>query len=77
MVKRKPPTNKTSKDNATAGPNTAKRKPRKAAEGAKPPRKKLPVIIARLKDGGYSEALKKLKGSDQVKAASENIVGLT
>lgn len=77
VVKRNTPRNKTPRGNVTAVSNTAKRKPPKAAEGAKPPRNKLPAIIVRLKDGGYSEALKKLKGSDQVKAASDNIVGLT
>jgi len=77
VVRRKTLKNKTPKGNKTAVPNTAKWQPPKAAEGAKPPRKKLPAIIVRLKDGGYSEALKKLKESDQVKAASENVVGLT
>jgi len=74
---RKPPENISSKENATAGPIAAKRQTLKSVEGVYPPRKKPPAIIVRLKDGGYSEALKKLKGSDQVKAASENIVGLT
>jgi len=40
-------------------------------------RKKPPAIIVRVNDGSYSEALKKLKLNEQVKAISDGIVGLT
>jgi len=74
--KSKKPSAKEENANRTES-SAATRQTPKSVEGVYPPRKKPPAIIVRLNDGGYSEALKKLKGSDQVKAASENIVGLT
>lgn len=74
--KSKKPSAKEENANRTES-SAATRQTRKSVEGVYPPRKKPPAIIVRLNDGGYSEALKKLKGSDQVKAASENILGLT
>lgn len=52
-----------------------KRKP--AKERARQPRKRPPAIIVRVGDSTYTEVLKKLKGSSQVKAVSDGIVGLT
>lgn len=44
---------------------------------ARSSRKKQPAIIVRVNDSSYSEALKKLKLNEQVKAISDGIVGLT
>lgn len=48
-----------------------------AKERVRQPRKRPPAIIVRTGDSTYSEVLKKLKGSTQVKAVSDGIVGLT
>lgn len=51
--------------------------PTRTKPTAKTTRTRPPAIIVRVKDGSYSEALKTIKGSGDVQAVSDDIVGLS
>jgi len=78
VVRRKPPAQKDmmeqKEDDGTVDEGRTQPKKKDIARAS---RKKPPAIIVRVNDGSYSEALKKLKSNEQVKAISDGIVGLT
>ncbi|KAE9528678.1 hypothetical protein AGLY_012253 [Aphis glycines] len=51
--------------------------PTRTTPGARTTRSRPPAILGRVKDGSYSEALKTIKGSGDVQAVSDYIVGLS
>lgn len=77
MVKKKPNTKKPKTDQGTGDTGNDARLVKSVTDSTRLPKKRPPAIIVRVKDGTYSETLKKLKGSGQVKAFSEDITGLT
>ncbi|KAL4082647.1 hypothetical protein QTP88_029708 [Uroleucon formosanum] len=77
VVKKKPITKKPRMEQGTGDTGNDARLVKSVTDGTRLPKKRPPAIIVRVKDGTYSETLKKLKGSGQVKAFSEDITGLT
>jgi len=77
VVRRKPPAKKDRMEQKDDGTVDEGRTQPKKKDIAKASRKKPPAIKVRVNDGSYSEALKKLKLNEQVKAFSDDIVGLT
>lgn len=73
----KPLVKNVERDLTSIGTETVTRPKTKGKASARPKRKRPPAIIVRIKDGTFSEALKKLKGNGQVKTFSDDIVGLT
>jgi len=77
VVKKKPTTKKPRTDQGTGDTGNDVRLVKNVIDSTRLPKKRPPAIIVRVKDGTYSETLKKLKGSSQVKAFSEDVTGLT
>jgi len=73
VVKRKASTKTKTKTCSDEAPRTQT----KSKEVPRPPRPRPPAIIVRVKDGTYSDTLKKIKASEKMKAVANDIVGLT